>query len=86
MSSDKLSFKCRLAIFQKHFHHFAKVLIEFIKRSGLGVSSRESGNVTHIETGLRILFDNRRILFHDCMYPLFFDLVRLNGKHGGSSG
>ena len=71
MSSDKLSFKCRLAIFQKHSHHFAKVLVEFIERVGLGVSSGESGNVAHIETGLRILFDNRCIFFHDCMHPLF---------------
>ena len=65
MSSDKLSFKCRLAIFQKHAHHFAKVLIEFIECVGLGVSSEESGNVAYIETSLRILFDNRRIFFHN---------------------
>ena len=77
MSSDKLSFKHWLAIFQKHSHHFAKVRIEFIERVGLGVSSRESGNIAHIEAGLRILFDNRRIFFHNCMYPFSLDLVRL---------
>ena len=69
MSSNKLSFKNWLAIFQKHSHHFAKVRIELIERSGLGVGSRESGNVAHIETRLRILFDNRRVFFYSRMYP-----------------
>ena len=69
MSSNKLSFKYWLAIFQKHSHHFAKVRIELIERSGLGVGSRESGNVAHIEARLGILFDNRRVFFHSRRYP-----------------
>ena len=69
MSSNKLSFKYWLAIFQKHSHHFAKVHIELIERSGLGVGSRESGNVANVETRLGILFDNRRVFFHSRRYP-----------------
>ena len=79
MSSYKLSFKYWLAIFQKHSHHFTKVRIELIERVGLGVSSGESRNIAHIETGLRILFDNRGVFFHDCMYLFSFYLARLRG-------
>ena len=64
MSADKFYFKHRFSIFQEHFHHFAKVRIELVQRDGLGVGSRESGNVTHVETGLRISFDNRRVFSH----------------------
>ena len=64
LSADKLSFKHRFSIFQEHFQHFAKIRVELVQRGGLRVGSRESGNVAHVETGLRILFDNRRVLFH----------------------
>ena len=64
LSADKLAFKHWFSIFQEHFHHFAKVRVELVQRVGLRVGSRESGNVAHVETGLRILFDNRRVLFH----------------------
>ena len=75
LSADKLSFKHGFSIFQEHFHHFAKIRVQFVQRVGLGVGSRESGNVAHVETGIRILFDNCRVLFHG-MDPFYFDLVR----------
>ncbi len=64
LSADKLSFKQGLSIFQEHFHHFAKVCVELIQRVGLGVGSRESGDVTHVEASLRVLFDDCRVFFH----------------------
>ena len=51
-------------IFQEHYDHFAKVRVEIIQRIGLGMGSRESGNVAHVEASLGILFDNRRVFFH----------------------
>ena len=75
LSADKLSFKQGFSIFQQHFHHFAKVRVELIQRVGLGVGSRESGDVTHVEASLRVLFDDCRVFFHGTE-TFFSDLAR----------
>jgi len=46
------------AIFRKHYYNFAQVILQFIKRGTLAVSSGEAGYVAHEQSGVGITFHN----------------------------
>ena len=64
LDSDKLRLNMRRAVLTQHLDNLLQVDVEFIKGLGLRMSSGKTGNVTHIEAGIRATLNYCGISFH----------------------
>ena len=58
VSTDKFSFEFRLTVLKKQLNDLPKVTIKLIERLCLGMSTRKTGYVANVESGVRAAFDN----------------------------
>jgi len=52
LNPDKLGLQRRFAIFQKHFNNIVQVVVDFIQRFPLGMSTGEARDKTNKQAGL----------------------------------
>ena len=52
LNSDKFGLQNGVAVFQKHFNNFVKVVVDLIQSFSLGMGTRETGNKTNKQASL----------------------------------
>jgi hypothetical protein len=58
LRADEFSFEAGFAILQQHGNNLAQIVLKFIERFRLRMSSGKSGHVAHKQPGILIAFDD----------------------------
>ena len=64
LNADEFGFELRFAILEKESDDFLQVAVELVKRLRLAVGAREARDISDVQTGVGIAFDDCGISLH----------------------
>lgn len=65
LCADEHAVESRIACLEEHFEHFLKIGPQFVKRLALAVRTGKTWHPPHVQTGVRVSFDDGSEVFHD---------------------
>ena len=87
MGSYELSIQLRLAVLEEHLNNFLEIGVQFIERGCLGMGTRKSRHVPHIQTCCRIeLYNSRESPGHISFSLRLQKLTTANACNNTSNG
>lgn len=65
LCADEHAVESRIAFLEEHFDHFLEIGTQFVERLALAVRAGKTWHPPHVQTGVRVTFDDGSEVFHD---------------------
>jgi hypothetical protein len=75
LCADEDAVESRIAFLEEHFDHFPEIGTQFVEGLALAVRAGKTWHPPHVQTGVRVSFDDGGEVFHDAT-PLPWDDTR----------
>lgn len=75
LCADEHAVESRIAFLEEHLDHFLEIGTQFVERLALAVRAGKTWHPPHVQTGVRVSFDDGSEVFHDAT-PLPSDDTR----------
>lgn len=70
LCADEHAVESRIALLEEHFDHFLEIGTQFVERLALAVRAGKTWHPPHVQTGVRVSFDDGSKMSHDvALFP-----------------